>query len=75
MKNKGRKHIAGLESPYGGSANCKGGLMHVTRPIRSMSSKGHANGRFDKKKWTKRVRNYLKHLKYKQNEMSESSND
>ena len=40
--------------------NCKGGLTHITRPIESMSSKGKATGRFDKKKWSKRVRGYFK---------------
>jgi hypothetical protein len=30
------------------------------RPIRSMSSKGKAYSKFDKKKWTKRVRGYFK---------------
>lgn len=59
MKNKGRKHIAGLAS-RGGSGNCKGMVMHITRPIRSMSAKGFADGRFDKKKWAKRIRGYFK---------------
>ena len=36
MKNKGRKHINHYDS--GRMANCKGGLTHITRPIRSMSS-------------------------------------
>lgn len=59
MKNKGRKHTSGLDSKSG-SANCKGLLSHVTRPIKSMSSKGYAKGRFDKKKWIKRIRGYFK---------------
>ena len=53
MKNKGRRHLAS-------SANCKGHLTHLTRPIESMSSNGNAQGSFDKKKWTKRVRGYFK---------------
>lgn len=57
MKNKGRKHKVGLHS---GSSNCKGALSHITRPIESMSPNGEANGRFDKKKWSKRVRGYFK---------------
>lgn len=59
MKNKGRRHLAGVDGRTG-SMNCKGCLTHVTRPIKSMSSKGHAMGRFDKKKWVKRMRGYLK---------------
>ena len=58
MKNKGRRHIIGLDN-YG-TWNCKGLISHLTRPINSMSSKGHAKGRFDKKKWQKRMRGYLK---------------
>lgn len=53
MKNKGRKHLTT-------NANQKGCLMHITRPIESMSPKGFANGRFDKKKWSKRIRGYFK---------------
>lgn len=34
--------------------------MCITRPIKSMSSKGYARGRFDKKKWIKRIRGYFK---------------
>lgn len=63
MKNKGRRHKAGGSiGPDGmhGIENCKGSLTHITRPIRSMSSKGHGKGRFDKKKWSKRVRGYFK---------------
>ena len=59
MKNKGRKHLAGVDSRIG-SMNCKGALTHITRPIKSMSSNGKAEGRFDKKKWSKRVRGYFK---------------
>lgn len=59
MKNKGRTHLAGVDSKNG-SCNCKGCLTHITRPITSMSSKGKADGRFDKKKWSKRVRGYFK---------------
>jgi len=59
MKNKGRKHLAGVVSSTG-SMNCKGALTHITRPIESMSTNGMANGRFDKKKWSKRVRGYFK---------------
>lgn len=62
MKNKGRKHIVGIhsETTRGSSMNLKGTLTHITRPIKSMSSKGEAEGRFDKKKWMKRVRGYFK---------------
>jgi hypothetical protein len=59
MKNKGRKHLAGVDSGSG-SMNLKGCLTHITRPIKSMSSKGKAYGKFDKKKWIKRVRGYAK---------------
>lgn len=33
MKNKGRKHLAS-------SANYKGGLSHITRPIKKMGKEG-----------------------------------
>ena len=56
MKNKGRKHKHGME----GILNCKSTISHLTRPIKSMSRKGMADGRFDKKKWTKRIRGYWK---------------
>jgi len=64
MKNKGSRHISGVDS-RSGSMNCKGCLTHMTRPIESMSSNGNAgwsgnSARFDKKKWSKRVRGYLK---------------
>lgn len=74
MKNKGRKHLAGLES-RSGSMNCKGWLMHITRPERSMSSKGHAMGRYDKKKWSKRMRGYLKTIKSEINNYIYEFND
>ena len=62
-KNKGRKHRALIGSD---GMNCKGWLTHITRPITSMSSKGRAglfssdSAKFDKKKWSKRVRGYFK---------------
>lgn len=60
MKNKGRRHKAGRNERMSGILDCKGYLTHLTRPITSMSSKGRAKSRFDKKKWTKRVRGYFK---------------
>lgn len=60
MKNKGRRHLCGIDSRPVGSMNCKGCLTHLTRPMESMSPNGKAEGRFDKKKWSKRVRGYLK---------------
>jgi uncharacterized Fe-S cluster-containing MiaB family protein len=64
MKNKGRKHRAGIGNANG-AMNCKGWLTHLTRDIRSMSSNGNAgnfskSAKFDKKKWHKRVRGYFK---------------
>ena len=56
MKNKGRMHKHGIS----GINNCKSMIAHLTRPIKSMSSNGEAIGRFDKKKWSKRVRQYSK---------------
>ena len=56
MKNKGRKHKHGIS----GINDCKSMISHITRPVKSMSSKGEAMGRFDKKKWSKRVRQYAK---------------
>ncbi len=53
MKNKGRKQITK-------EGNCKSLIYHLTRPMESMSSNGYANGSFDKKKWIKRMRGYLK---------------
>ncbi len=63
MKNKGRshKHVRAVnETRMTGAWNLGGTLVHITRPIKSMSSKGFARGRFDKKKWSKRVRGYFK---------------
>lgn len=51
-------HFLGLDS--GGTNNGGGYLSHITRPIKSMSSKGKAASKFDKKKWQKRVRGYFK---------------
>ena len=69
MKNKGRKHLA-LSWRKEGGMNCKGFLTHLTRPITSMSkgeagtfsstAKGKKSAKFDKKKWSKRVRGYFK---------------
>lgn len=58
MKNKGRKHLAGIET-ITGSMNCKGYLTHITRPIKSMSSRKGIS-KFDKEAWSKRVRGYFK---------------
>lgn len=60
MKNKGRRHKAAYNEEMNGICNCKGWLTPLTRPITSMSTKGRALGRFDKKKWSKRVRGYFK---------------
>ena len=60
MRNKGRKHKAGANSEMAGILNCKSMIAHLTRPAKSMSSNGKAIGRFDKKKWSKRVRQYSK---------------
>jgi hypothetical protein len=60
MKNKGRRHKAGADSRLQGINDCKSCISHITRPIGSMSEKGRAYGRFDKKKWQKRVRGYFK---------------
>ena len=46
--------------------NCKGCLTHVTRPIKSMSNSGEAMSKFDKKKWIKRMRGYLKNERGKE---------
>lgn len=56
MKNKGRRHKHGLTRIN----NCKSSISHLTRPINQMSSKGSGTGKFDKKKWIKRMRGYLK---------------
>lgn len=60
MNNKGRRHKYGRGDDLAGIGNCKGTISHLTRPITSMSSKGWAEGRFDKKKWVKRIRGYFK---------------
>ena len=60
MKNKGRRHKAARDENMNGICNCKGNSVILTRPITSMSSKGLAFGKFDKKKWHKRVRGYFK---------------
>jgi hypothetical protein len=60
MKNKGRRHKAGRNQKLTGMSNCKGNIAHITRPIESMSSKGFAFSKFDKKKWIKRIRGYFK---------------
>jgi len=63
MNNKGRKHKhvrAVNENGMASSHDSGGYLVHITRPIESMSSTGYAGGRFDKKKWSKRIRGYFK---------------
>lgn len=60
MKNKGRKHKAAGSEDMPGILNCKGNLTHLTRPITSMSSKGRAWTKYEKKKWIKRIRGYFK---------------
>jgi hypothetical protein len=60
MKNKGRKHKAGRTGELKGICDSKSMIVQLTRPIESMSSKGWAKGKFDKKKWHKRVRGYFK---------------
>lgn len=62
MKNKGRKHKAGYNQILSGLDDCKSTIAHITRPIRSMSPKGFANSKFDKKKWIKRIRGYFKNV-------------
>lgn len=64
MKNKGRRHKAGINSDLAGINDCKGCITHITRPIESMSAKGKATGKFDKKKWIKRIRGYFKTDKF-----------
>jgi hypothetical protein len=61
-KNKGRRHKAGRDQKLTGMLNNKSMIAHLTRPIESMSSKGFGKGRFNKKKWTKRIRGYGKTL-------------
>lgn len=63
MKNKGRIHKAG-SGDLSGIGNCKGMLVHITRDVTKMG-KGpfYARGeskKFLKRKWSKRVRGYLK---------------
>lgn len=66
MKNKGRKHKSG-NGPFA-NGNCKGTLSGITRPIEQMGSRKRtwkAVGqtlKFEKKKWSKRVRGYNKTL-------------
>lgn len=60
MKNKGRRHKAGINGELKGICDTKGTTTQLTRPINSMSSKGKAEGKFDKKKWIKRIRGYFK---------------
>lgn len=60
MKNKGRRHKAGTNGELNGIGNCKSSIVQLTRPIESMSSNGFAQGKFDKKKWHKRIRGYFK---------------
>jgi hypothetical protein len=60
MKNKGRRHKAGRDENLSGIGNCKSMIVQLTRPIESMSSNGFAQGKFDKKKWHKRIRGYFK---------------
>lgn len=60
MKNKGRKHKHGLR----GICDCKSWIPYITRPIEQMSKgefkvRGRSN-KFNKHKWQKRVRGYLK---------------
>jgi hypothetical protein len=60
MKNKGRIHKAGRDEDLSGIANAKSILVILTRPITSMSSKGHVQGKYLKNKWIKRIRGYFK---------------
>lgn len=66
MKNKGRRHKGARDQKLSGLNNCKSVISHITRPIESMSSKGMASSKFDKKKWIKRMRGYLKTEEEKQ---------
>lgn len=56
MKNKGRKHIAGIDS--GCPANGKGMLTSLTKPINKMGR--NSLSKWSKRKWQKRMRGYLK---------------
>lgn len=60
MKNKGRRHKKATDQNLTGICDCKSYIIQLTRPIRSMSSKGMAHGKFDKNKWIKRMRGYFK---------------
>ena len=60
MKNKGRRHKAAYDESMSGICNCKGNLTPLTRPVTSMSFRGHATGKYDKRKWAKRIRGYFK---------------
>jgi hypothetical protein len=60
MKNKGRRHKAGRNERMTGILDCKGYLTHLTRPVTSMSPKGRARTKMEKKKWIKRIRGYFK---------------
>lgn len=60
MKNKGRRHKAATVGDITAMSNCKSCIAHLTRPIESMSSNGYGKGKFNKKKWSKRVRGYFK---------------
>lgn len=58
MKNKGRRHLTR-------DANCKGYLVGITRPIKSMgkskrSKSEHNSNKKMQKAWNKRVRGYFK---------------
>lgn len=60
MKNKGRRHKAARDENMSGILDAKGYLTHLTRHITSMSPKGHAETKYEKKKWIKRIRGYFK---------------
>jgi len=60
MRNKGRRHKAGRDENMSGILDAKGWLTHLTRPITSMSPKGTAYTKYEKKKWIKRLRGYFK---------------
>ncbi len=60
MKNKGRTHKWGNPEELNGIGNCKGTIAHITRNIDSMFSMSGFISKFDKKKWSKRVRGYFK---------------
>lgn len=61
MKNKGRRHKwYGNPEEEVGISNAKSQIPHITRDIKSISSRGSFISKFDKKKWSKRVRGYFK---------------